>query len=260
MPWTTEQNIFIVEAYFRQKSIHAAQLQFKEQFGCREFPVHSIIYRWVNKFRTHGTVHNLNRKDTNRQSHSGRPKSSRTPQNVAAVRDYVVHSPSKSVHRRSQELGINRESVLDSTWSTGRGRQGPPVVPAGWCHLPHLKRIIGMATEAFPDRPISRRCDPQWSPHSPDLDPPDFYMWGYLKDRVYGNNLQTIPDLKVAITAAIRAIPREECGRVIENFARRIQMCLQRREAHFLSASETKSFCSTDLKLWRCLLHRLDLM
>ena len=58
-------------AYFRQKSIHAAQLQFKERFGCREFPVHSMIYRWVHKFKTHGTVHNLNRKDTNRQSHSG---------------------------------------------------------------------------------------------------------------------------------------------------------------------------------------------
>ena len=29
--------------------------------------------------------------------------------------------------------------------------------------------------------------------------------------------------------------------------------------AHFLSASETKSFCSTDLKFWRCLPHRLDL-
>jgi len=28
----------------------------------------------------------------------------------------------------------------------------------------------------------------------------------------------------------------------------------------FLSASETKSFCGTELKLWRCLLHRLDLM
>jgi len=41
---------------------------------------------------------------------------------------------------------------------------------------------------------------------------------------VYGNNPQTIPDLKAAITAAIRAIPREECGRVIENFARQIQM------------------------------------
>jgi len=35
-------------------------------------------------------------------------------------------------------------------------------------------------------------------------------MWGYLKDRVYGSNPQTIPDLKAVITAAIRAIPREE--------------------------------------------------
>jgi len=64
MPWTTEQNIFTVQAYFRQKSIQAAQLQFKERFGCREFPVHSMIYRWVNKFRTHGAVHNLSGKDT----------------------------------------------------------------------------------------------------------------------------------------------------------------------------------------------------
>jgi len=107
MPWTTEQKIFIVEAYYRQKSIHAAQLQFTERFGCREFPVYSMIYRWVNKFRTHGTVHNLNRKDTNRQSHFA----SRTPHNVAAVKDSVVHSSSKSVRRRSQELGINWESV-----------------------------------------------------------------------------------------------------------------------------------------------------
>ena len=65
MPWTTEQKIFIVEAYFRENSIHAAQLQFKRRFGCREFPVHSMIYRRINKFRTRGTVLNLNRKDTN---------------------------------------------------------------------------------------------------------------------------------------------------------------------------------------------------
>jgi len=57
-------------------------------------------------------------------------------------------------------------------------------------------------------------------------------MWGYLKDRVYGNNPQTIPDLKAAITATIRVIPREEWGRVIENFARQIQMCLQCQGAH----------------------------
>jgi len=85
-------------------------------------------------------------------------------------------------------------------------------------------------------------------------------MWGYLKDRVYGKKTQIIPDLK----AAIRAIPREECGRVIENFPCRIQMCPAALGssfgANFLSASETKSFCSTDLKLWRRLLHWLDPM
>ena len=362
MPWTTEQKIFIVEAYFRQKSIHAAQLQFKERFRCREFPVHSMIYRWVNKFRTHGTVHNLNRKDTSRQSYSGRPKSSRTPHNVAAVRDSVVRSPSKSVRRRSQELGINRESVrriliadlnlypyriqikqkltlddmrkrvimcqwfcdkidavpdfLDNVWFsdeahfllsghvnsknnifwgstspehclqrplhslkctawvaiskhgiigpfwfeddneqcvtinteryvqvlgkfwTALGRRREIVRVLQWFQqdgaTPHTsKESLAWLQQRFSDRLISRRCDPQWSPYSPDLNPPDFYLWGYLKDWVYANNPQSIPDLKAAITTAIRAIPREECGRVIENFARRIQVCLQRRGAHF---------------------------
>ena len=362
MPWTTEQKIFIVEAYFRQKSIHAAQLQFKERFRCREFPVHSMIYRWVNKFRTHGTVHNLNRKDTSRQSYSGRPKSSRTPHNVAAVRDSVVRSPSKFVRRRSQELGINRESVrriliadlnlypyriqikqkltlddmrkrvimcqwfcdkidavpdfLDNVWfsdeayfllsghvnsknnifwgstspehclqrplhslkctawvaiskhgiigpfwfeddnvqcvtinteryvqvlgkfRTALGRWREVVRVLQWFQqdgaTPHTsKESLAWLQQHFPDRLISRRCDPQWSPYSPDLNPADFYLWRYLKDRVYANNPQSIPDLKAAITAVIRAIPREECGRVIENFARRIQVCLQRRGAHF---------------------------
>ena len=110
MPWTTEQKIFIVEAYFQENSIHAAQLQFKNRFGCCKFPVHSMIYRWVNMFRTHGTVLNLYRKDTNRQSHSGQPKS-RAPRKVVAVRDSVVCSPGKSLRRRSQELGINQECL-----------------------------------------------------------------------------------------------------------------------------------------------------
>jgi len=105
--WTTEQKM----AHFQQNSMLAAQLLFKERLACWEFPVHPMIYSWVNKFRTHGTVHNSNGKGTNRQSHSGRLKSSRTPHKVAAVRDSVVNSPSKFVRRRSQELGINRESM-----------------------------------------------------------------------------------------------------------------------------------------------------
>ena len=36
---------------------------------------------------------------------------------------------------------------------------------------------------------ISRPREPEWSPHSPDLNPPDFYLWGFLKDNVYENTL-----------------------------------------------------------------------
>ena len=99
--------IFSAEVYPRS-SIAIQGTVWMSWISC---PLNDLQYRWVNKFRTHGTVHNLNRKDTNRQSHSGQPKSSRTPHNVAAVRDSFVHSLSKSVHRRSQELGINWESV-----------------------------------------------------------------------------------------------------------------------------------------------------
>jgi hypothetical protein len=39
---------------------------------------------------------------------------------------------------------------------------------------------------------------------------------------VYENNPQTIGELKAAIIAKISEIPKEECVRVIDNFARRM--------------------------------------
>ena len=136
MPWTTEEKTFIVETYFRLKSIHAAQLQFKERLGCREFPVHSMIYRRVNKFTAckFTEVHSLGR-------------------HIQAWRHWAI-----LVRGRQRAVCDNQHravcpgawQVLDSTWSTERDRQGPPVVPAGWCYPPHLKGIIGMVTAAFP--------------------------------------------------------------------------------------------------------------
>jgi len=48
---------------------------------------------------------------TTRETYSGREKSARTEENIAAVRDSVGRSPRKSVCRRSQELGMTRESL-----------------------------------------------------------------------------------------------------------------------------------------------------
>ena len=86
--------------------------------------------------------------------------------------------------------------------------------------------------ERFKSRVISRRCDPFWAPHSPDLSPPDFFLWGYLKDRCYKNHPQTIADLQTDVENEIKAIPATMRAAVISNFCVRINLCLARNGGH----------------------------
>ena len=55
---------------------------------------------------------------------------------------------------------------------------------------------MAILTEAFPGRLISRNGDISWPPRSPDLTPPDFFLWGYLKGKVYINKPNTLQELK----------------------------------------------------------------
>ncbi|KAJ4431755.1 hypothetical protein ANN_20360 [Periplaneta americana] len=45
-----------------------------------------------------------------------------------------------------------------------------------------------------------------WSPNSPDLTPPDFFVWGFVKDIVYSQKPRNIDDLRVKITQAFQQI------------------------------------------------------
>ena len=151
MPWTTEQNIFIVGAYFQQKSIHAAQLQLKEWFGCHEFPVNEAHFLLSGHMNSKNHIlwgstppeHSLQR-----QLHSVKCTAWVT---ISKHWIILVRGRQRAVcDDQHRAICPGAWQVLDNTWSTKRGRQGPPVVPAGWCHPPHLKRIIGMATATFP--------------------------------------------------------------------------------------------------------------
>jgi hypothetical protein len=48
-----------------------------------------------------------------------------------------------------------------------------------------------------------------WPPQSPDLTPPDYFIWGYLKQVVYSYRPQTIEDLKQNTEVAISNISQE---------------------------------------------------
>ena len=73
------------------------------------------------------------------------------------------------------------------------------------CHCSNIS--LAWLKERFNTRLVSRRLDTFWSPHSPDLSPPDFFLWGYLKSKVYRNKPRTIPELQKAVEDEIRAIP-----------------------------------------------------
>ena len=87
-------------------------------------------------------------------------------------------------------------------------------------------------THYFPgDRLILCCTGNPWPAHSPYLSPPDFFLWGYLKEKVYHNNLQTIDELKENIRCETKRIPHEMLDRVINNFNVHVATIIQRRGA-----------------------------
>jgi len=82
----------------------------------------------------------------------------------------------------------------------------------------------------FGDRVISKGL---WPPRSPDLTPPDYFLWGYLKGTVYHNKPRTIDALKANITEEIQAVTADVLARTFQNIARRVQSCLDANGGHF---------------------------
>ena len=77
---------------------------------------------------------------------------------------------------------------------------------------------------------ISRRTDTPWPPYYPDLSPPDYFLWGYLKERVYQDNPNTIDRLKENTRREIRRIiPNDMLDRAINNFNVRKAGVIQQR-------------------------------
>ena len=49
--------------------------------------------------------------------------------------------------------------------------------------------------DIFDDRVVGRFLPTEWSPRSPDLTPCDYFLWGFVKDRVYRFELGPVADV-----------------------------------------------------------------
>ena len=94
------------------------------------------------------------------------------------------------------------------------------------------RRAMGILREMLPGHLILLRGDIGWPARSPDLNPCDFFLWGYLKSKVYSNRPQSIEELKDAIRQEIASIPHEMIHRVIDNFRERLRQCVDNNGSH----------------------------
>jgi hypothetical protein len=63
------------------------------------------------------------------------------------------------------------------------------------------RATMDLLGQLFGERIISRNSQNNWPPRSPDLSAPDYFLWGYLKERVYVNKPPTLEQLKENIRA-----------------------------------------------------------
>ena len=59
-----------------------------------------------------------------------------------------------------------------------------------------------------------------------------FFLWGYLKSKVYVRKPRTVDDLKVCIREEIATVPQEMLVNVTQNFEERLRTCVRQEGRH----------------------------
>ena len=89
--------------------------------------------------------------------------------------------------------------------------------------------------ENFPQRWIGTYGPVRWPPRSPDLSILDFFLWGFMKNKIYKTQYQSVAELRAAIDLTFRNLQRRPM--ILFNAIRRItkmcQFCIRENGRHF---------------------------
>jgi len=73
--------------------------------------------------------------------------------------------------------------------------------------LPHFSQVIMQyLNHKFPNRWIGRGGTKNWPPWSPDLNPLDYHVWGYMKAMVYAQKVNMRQELLQQTLSSARSI------------------------------------------------------
>ena len=89
-------------------------------------------------------------------------------------------------------------------------------------------------SELFPQRIVSLHHDVEWPPRSPDLMPLDFFLWGYIKSRVYQPPPADLEGLRRRIGAEFVELRRTRMTRhAMTTMVERAARCLNKNGEYF---------------------------
>lgn len=89
--------------------------------------------------------------------------------------------------------------------------------------------------QRFPHRWIGRGSEFPWPPRSPDINPLDFYLWGHMKDLVYGDESNTREELEQKIQEAAIVIGDNQniFLNVRRHLLKSLRKCIEVNGGHF---------------------------
>lgn len=99
----------------------------------------------------------------------------------------------------------------------------------------HRTRIVtARLQQLFGNRVLALNHEVEWPPRSPDLTPLDFFLWGYLKSRVYTTPPASLDDLQQRIVREVDILKqdRQMIRRAVAQMLNRAQLCVDRGGGH----------------------------
>jgi len=94
------------------------------------------------------------------------------------------------------------------------------------------RTALRVLKEMFSARVISLRGNAEWPARSPDLNACEFFLYRYLKSKVYEKKPRTTVDLKQNIRDEVAAISPTMLQRVMRNFQKRLWECTDNKGRH----------------------------
>ena len=83
---------------------------------------------------------------------------------------------------------------------------------------------LHVMSHRFPERHEGGKL---WLLHSPDINPCDFFLWGFMKEKVFQRRPENVVQLRAHIVKLCHALSENLCQKVVTNARFRLQEVLR---------------------------------